>query len=201
MKPAADPDAYVSRFNRALAALVWVLCAASAVALSITGQELYLIPTGFIVLLGWVFLWAPSVRVSDAAVTVRNPLRAIVIPWQALIQVDTKFSLTLYTPGRSWPVWVAPAPGRGAVRRANRAGTSVDRTPFMTVEPRPGDLPGTESGDAAQLVRDRWSRLQASGVIEAGVAEHTPVEIVPQRGALIALAVFGVGTVAAILLG
>ncbi|WP_035876892.1 PH domain-containing protein [Cryobacterium sp. MLB-32] len=201
MTPATDPDTYVSRFNRTLAGIVVALCAVSAVALSLTGQELFLIPTGFIVLLCWVYLWAPSVCVSDRAVTVRNPLRTIEIPWAALVQVDTKFSLTLFTPGRRWPVWVAPAPGRGTVRRANRAGESVDRTRFMTVEPRPGDLPGTESGDAAQLVRNRWDRLQATGAIEAGVAEQTPVTLIPHRTIAALLVVFAVGSAAAILLG
>lgn len=108
-----------------------------------------------------VLLWSPALVVDDRAARIRNPLRTIEVAWDALIHVDTKYALTLFTPGRSWPVWVAPQPGAFAARRAARRARDDDhsapRSPLDTGV-RVGDLPGTESGDAAALVRQRWER-------------------------------------------
>jgi len=105
-------------------------------------------------------------------------LRTVVIPWAALIDVDTKFSLTLRTPNGRFGVWAAPAPGRTGVamaRRAERRHGNQAQTAAMGNRSRPGDLVTTESGEAAYLVRDRWNSLVEAGRIEAGQAESTAV--------------------------
>jgi hypothetical protein len=65
---------------------------------------------------------------------------------------------------------------------------------------RPGDLLGTESGAAAEVVRRRWAALQDSGAIEVGRADETPVGIRWHIAALAVLVVLLAGTVAALLL-
>jgi len=195
----ADHDVFVSRFNRMLAVCVWVLCALSVGGLLLRPENVqffYLVPPAFFAVLAAEFLWAPRLVVSDRKITVRNPLRTIVIPWNALIQVDTKFSLTLYTPGRRFAVWAAPAPGRATVRRANPGGATPADTLFRTREPRPSDLPGTESGDAAGLVRARWERLQATDLIEPGLAERTLVSVQVPVVTVTALALLFIGSLA-----
>ncbi|KAM9861563.1 hypothetical protein ACI1US_02566 [Leucobacter sp. BZR 635] len=133
-----------------------------------------LVPLAAIAAFTYVGLWLPSLRVSDEAVTVRNVLRTVTIPWNALVHVDTKYNLSLHVPGRTVNVFAAPAPGTVTAarlaRRSKREGRSLDA-------PRPGDLSGTDSGDAASLVRERWAELQHEGRIEAGVADQTPVAI------------------------
>jgi len=194
-----DHDVFVSRFNRMLAVCVWALCALAGVALFLHPSDVQLfqlVPPAFFAVLAAEFLWTPRLLVSDRHITVRNPLRTIVIPWNALIQVDTKFSLTLYTPGRRFAVWAAPAPGRATVHRANTSGELPVVAPFRTQEPRSGDLAGTESGDAAGLVRTRWERLQSTDRIEPGVAEETPVAVHVPVVTIIALALLFAGSLA-----
>ena len=131
-----------------------------------------LVPLAAVAAITYVGLWLPNLRVSDEEITVRNVLRTVTIPWNTLVHVDTKYNLSLHVPGRAVNVFAAPAPGTVTAsrlaRRSKREGRSLDA-------PRPGDLSGTDSGDAAAIVRDRWAELQRSNRVEAGVAEQTPV--------------------------
>ena len=123
------------------------------------------------------------------------------IPWQALIHVDTKYALTLYTPGRKFPVWSAPAPGTARTLRATRRETTgrVGKPNVADSVRRPGDLLSTESGAAAEVVRRRWAQLQQSGAIDSGLADETPVTVRWHFVSLAVLTVLAVGTVAALL--
>ena len=201
MPAAADPNVFYSRFNRIIAAVFAGVAAASAVSvflLPTSSNRWLVVPALFVVLFVWEVLWRPDLKVSDTAVTIRNPLRTIVVPWAALVHVDTKFALTLYTPGRKFAVYCAPAPGRSLTSSGRRK--STDRVPYVSGSPRPGDLPGSESGEAAQLVRARWDALQRSGLIDGGLAAQTPVVVVWAWGRAGVLAAGAVASVVAILL-
>jgi hypothetical protein len=115
--------------------------------------------------------------------------------------VDTKYALTLYTPGRKFPVWSAPAPGTGRTLRATRQETKgrVGKPDVADSVRRPGDLLSTESGAAAEVVRRRWARLQESGAIDSGVADATPPAVRWHLATLTTLVVLAAGTVAALL--
>ncbi|TFB65237.1 PH domain-containing protein [Cryobacterium sp. Hz9] len=179
MSVAADPNFFYSRFNRIIAAVFAGIAALSALSLFLlpTASNRWLvIPALFVMLFVWEVLWHPSLQVDDVGVTIRNPLRTIVVPWAALVHVDTKFALTLYTPGRKFAVHCAPAPGRSLTSAGRRKTT--DPVPYLTGQPRPGDLPDSESGEAAQLVRSRWDALQRSGRVDGGLAAQTPVSVV-----------------------
>ncbi|MCY7405302.1 MAG: PH domain-containing protein [Cryobacterium sp.] len=197
----AAPVVFFSRFNRIVAATFWMLCALSVLSLFLlpSGTQLYyLVGLAFIALFVWEVLWAPLVRVSDDAVTLANPLRTVVIPWAALINVDTKFALTLFTPGRKFAAFAAPAPGRNLIHASNNQ--IADPVPFMTGQPRPGDLLSSESGEAAHLVRSRWDRLLAANLIEAGVAEQTPILVRWHWGRGAILVFLGAASIAAVVL-
>jgi len=183
----ASPDApaatvFTSRFNRIIAVVIWVFDALVLGALLIGAQSdraLAFVPAAFVALFAWLALWRPNVEVSDARVRLLNVFRTIEVPWAALIHVDTRYALTLYTPGHRYAAWAAPAPGRtgtNIARRAERRGT-VGPAPRPDGTVRPGDLLASESGQAAYLVRDTWARLQNADAIEAGVAESTPVSV------------------------
>lgn len=176
-----DHDTVRSGFNRVLCVGVWFICGLVIVSMFFgTGYNQFaaLVPLALIASLAWEGLWSPRLDVDDDAITVRNVFRTATIPWNALVHVDTKFSLTLYTPGRKVEVWVAPAPGRSIGYRSSMTGRDSQRArPFSSGSQRPGDLVTTESGSAAFIVRTRWERLQKAGRVDAGIAEQTTVRI------------------------
>ncbi|TFD52829.1 PH domain-containing protein [Cryobacterium sp. Hh7] len=196
-----DPDVFYSRFNRVIAAIFAAVAALSALSLFLlppASSRALVVPALFVVLFVWEILWRPDLRVSDTAVTIRNPLRTIVVPWAALVHVDTKFALTLYTPGKKFAVFCAPAPGRSLTSAGRRKTT--DPVPYVSGAPRPGDLPGSESGEAAQLVRSRWDALQKSGRVDGGLAAQTPVTVVWAWGRAGVLAAVAAASIVALLL-
>ena len=164
-----------SRVNRAVAVAGWALLAVLGGLLALQAELRGVVATAIVV--AWlayaahVFLWAPALVVDDRGSEIRNPLRTVTVAWAALIHVDTKYSLTLFTPGRSWSVWCAPqASGLVARRKARRVRDDRDpRDPRNPLDAgmRIGDLPGTESGDAAALVRERWAATPQGGDAEA----------------------------------
>ncbi|MDJ0350167.1 PH domain-containing protein [Cryobacterium sp. PH29-G1] len=201
MPVAADPNIFYSRFNRIIAAIFAAVTAMSALSLFLlpTASNRWLVvPALFVMLFVWEMLWRPTLQVDDQAVTIRNPLRTIVVPWAALVHVDTKFALTLYTPGRKFAVYCAPAPGRSLTSAGRRKTT--DPVPYLTGAPRPGDLPSSESGEAAHLVRARWDALQRSGRVQGGLAAQTPVSVVWAWGRAGVLLTGAAASIVAILL-
>ena len=125
--------------------------------------------------LGWQLFWLPAVVVHDAGITLENPFRTIVVPWAALVHVDTRFALTLVTAEKSYTSWAAPAPGIWGGRHARPE--DLQGLPATTYGPgksvRPGDLKTTDSGQAAQLVRARWQRPGGKRPLAAGDAADT----------------------------
>ncbi|WP_309105897.1 PH domain-containing protein [Arthrobacter sp.] len=136
-----------------------------------------ILPLLFVAYLGWLLFWRPAVIVSDTGVTLENPFRVVEVPWEALVDVDTRYSLTLITPRGKYSAWAAPAPGIWGARNAHpghlRGLPESSYGPGNSV--RPGDLKSTDSGAAAQIVRGRWQQLLESGSVESGRAEKTPV--------------------------
>ncbi|MGU3647235.1 PH domain-containing protein [Microbacterium sp. C23T] len=166
-----------SRFNRIAAVIVWSL-AALAVITAVWSADPRLTwvyaAAPLAALLGWMALWRPCVEVSDRGVRIENVSHDVDVPWEALVHVETARALTLHTPSGSFTAWSAPAPGffttmmgnAKARREASAAGGDA----------RPSDRMGTDSGNAALVVRESWrSRLDA-GQVELGVADETPVK-------------------------
>jgi hypothetical protein len=168
-----------SRFNQVLAVVVWLFCCGAIAAILAsdirrTGEYLPLV--ALIAFLAWAGLWRPAVRVGDDAVTIVNTFSTIVVPWAALIQVETRYALTLVTPHGRYAATAAPAPGRLATALSRRDLRRAESQVAADGSIRPGDLPNTDSGAAAILVRRRWEELVAGERIELGVADATPVE-------------------------
>ncbi|WDF32504.1 PH domain-containing protein [Arthrobacter agilis] len=123
---------------------------------------------------GWWLFWYPSVVFAADAVTLRNPIATVRVPWAALIDVDTKYALKLVTPTGSFTAWAAPAPGVW--------GTHAGKVEHLTNLPatsygpggsvRPGDLKNTDSGYAAYVVRSRWQDLVETGAIDVDHPDH-----------------------------
>lgn len=113
----------------------------------------------------WAIYSHPEVRVDDDGVTLVNVWHRIEMPWGALIGIETKWALTLVTPKRRYRAWAAPAPSR-AVMRSERRDTHRLKDAAIGGEIRPGDLPHTDSGAAAKMVRDHWAAVQESGALD-----------------------------------
>lgn len=151
-------------------------------------------------LLAWLVFWHPRVDVTGDGVTLVNPLRTVTVPWAALINVETQYSLTLVTPTGRYRAWAAPGPGRHHVITAgNEELSGVSR---LARDSRGavaiGDLPSAPSGHVAGMVRRRWEQLAENEQLPIGVADDTPVETrwnVPAIG-LLSAATVGVLVVA-----
>ncbi|WOF24430.1 PH domain-containing protein [Microbacterium betulae] len=166
------PVVFRPRLNRVMSVLIWAVSGAVMVVGVVRGgpQTLpVLLPWAALAAVTWAVLWQPHVRLDDEEVRLVNVLRTVDVPWPALVHVDTKYALTLHVPGRAFSATAAPAPGRmgaASARRAERRSSGYDGRGL-----RPGDLLGTDSGQAATLVRERWQRLLDAGAIETGTAE------------------------------
>ena len=196
-------DVYTSRFNRVLAIGLWVIFTLIAVSLffaSSASSLLYLIPIAFVVVLMWELMWRPSLTVVDSEIEVQNPLRTVHIPWNALVHFDTKFALRLFTPGHTYEVWAAPAPGRSFGFRSSSASRQPERgAAFSSGSVRPSDMETSDSGEAAGMVRRRWDALQATGAVEAGIADRVPVRIQWHWRTIVVLGVLLIASVPALL--
>src|SRR5690554_851842 len=156
---------------------------------------------GFVAFAAWLVLWRPSLHIHDSGVTAHNVTRSIEVPWGSLVNVETKYALTLVTPEARYAVWVAPAPGAIASRRVGRElRKKSKKSDPLTAHPGmlPGDLPGTDSGDAARIIRDELERRADAGTLAGGAAGSTLVHWnVVLAG--VAFIMFAVGLTAAII--
>lgn len=160
------------RGPRVLAVVLMVLAGMGAVAILASGS-LHFWPACLpMVLAGyaaWLMFWLPRVDVHDEGVTLVNPLQTLVVPWSAIILVDTKYSMTLVTPKRRYSAWAAPAPGVvSALRDARRSAKAETRdgsgARYKSV--RPGDQRSSDSGVVADVVRRRLERMAEAGSLD-----------------------------------
>jgi hypothetical protein len=193
------PVRLTSRFNRVVAVLAWAAAAAFVAGIAATGRwgdYVNLAPLlVYAAAASYYLLWRPSLTVSDGGIDVVNVASSVHVPWEALVDVDTKYALALRVPGRSISVWCAPAPGAVGMIRASRAERSQAHAATRETVVRPGDLPATESGRAAAVVRERWFARRDAGLIEPGRADETPVLVTRDA---VALAVLVGGAVVAL---
>ncbi|MCG2798711.1 MAG: PH domain-containing protein [Cellulomonas sp.] len=141
-------------------------------------------------LAGWLVFYRPFVRVSDEGVHVVNPLRTYEVPWEALVDIRTRYTCTLVTPHRAIEVFAAPGPGRQVAAAATvtdlrrPGGGSRDKHRPLDV----GELPRTASGAVATMVRRRWQELVESDRLEPGLADVVEIPRTTDVRAVIALA-------------
>jgi hypothetical protein len=145
----------------------------------------------------WMLFWYPSVTIEPSGVTVRNPLKTFQVSWPAIVRIDTRYALTLFTRTTKKVVaWSAPSPSRYAGINTVRPdlsglGLSATENPNVgktrvaleglslnspkTKSVKLGDTPQSESGLAALHVRRAWAALRDAGYLDSGVLEGTGV--------------------------
>lgn len=146
---------------------------------------------------GWMVFWRPAVLVDDAGVRLINVTRTIQLPWPSIQRIDTKWALALTTAYGTFTAWAAPAPSRMSARRLSRQETQgLPESTFGAGESiRPGDAPGSPSGDVAQVVRRHWELLRDAGHLDDAKLESSTPPVtwhVPQLLAAVLLVGLGV---------
>ncbi|MDL9980843.1 PH domain-containing protein [Microbacterium sp. ASV49] len=164
-----------SNTNKFIAIASWCLLGLGVIAAFLTGSPrglLGLVPIALIAFGIWELFWRPRVDVDDDGVTLVNQFHTIGIPWAKVVDVDTKWALTIVTPDRRYRASAAPAPG--AVTRPNMTGAArTGRVSDGSI--RKADAPGTDSGDAATIVRTRLQAMAEAGTLPIGEAATTRV--------------------------
>ena len=172
------PLVYRPTFVRALSLLTWALLAvgAAGTALRTPAAGLrWLAVLALVAAAVYVLFWRPSVEVDDEAVTLRNLVRDVRVPWRRLDAVDTRYSLTVESGGRRYAAWAAPAPGRSQALRQSRHDALALQSLGTNLQHglRSSAVPNSDSGGAALMVRARWERAlsQPEGGAGAGRGE------------------------------
>lgn len=178
-------EVYRPLFGRVLTVIVAVIAATALVAVlggSGPAAALQALPwLACFVLTCWAVFWRPQVVVSDAGVQMVNVTRTIDVPWPALVDVRTKFALTLVTAYGTYTAWAAPAPSAHTAVRSLIDRPSADRVdgrPLTARDHSPmSDRPDTPSGDAAAMVRRRWEHLREAGFLDDPRLEFAEVPV------------------------
>lgn len=167
-------------FGRILTVVVVVIVAAALGSLLLAGGTTALRTAWLPLLLAytaWLTLWRPHVVIASDGVTLRNVFSTIHVPWPAIERIDTKWALTLHTRRGRHVAWAAPAPGRHSIGRLGADDLRhLPETAYVSGSVRASDLPRSDSGDAATIIRMRWEAMRASDA-EAAPAEAQPVSV------------------------
>jgi hypothetical protein len=197
------PLVYRPTAARALCVVTWVLLAGTLATTAwrnpVAGLR-WLPVLGLVAAVVFALFWRPSVEVDDDAVTMRNVVRDIRVPWARLDAVDTRYALSLHAQGRRYAAWAAPAPGRSQALRQSRRDAEALSALGTNLEHglRASATPNSDSGGASLLVRTRWEQALSGSAARSGDGPAVTVTI---AGAPVAaLAATTLGTVVAVLL-
>lgn len=118
-------------------------------------------PLYFLVYAVWYLLMRPHLTVDWGELTVVNPFVTHRVGYGALIDVSTKFNLTLITVQRKYQAFAIPS--TGMVASLNRHRGDLKNHPAIpgigTGSIRASDLPHGFSGGVALVVRGYWQEL------------------------------------------
>jgi hypothetical protein len=175
-------DVFRPAFGRVLAVVVGAMCGVAVVVTAAQGSVRDVVTAlPWLALVAgacWAIFWRPRVEVSDGGVRIVNVMRTIDVPWPAIRDVETKWALKLVTAYGAFTAWAAPSGGRGPARRASRIELRLmTRAPSVgNLAREPESLDGA-AGDAAEIVRARWTRLRGAGHLDNPVLEHAKVPV------------------------
>ena len=160
-----QPVTFRPRGGVVLAAIAIAVCGIGVVATAVSDGANGLLAWGWPIALlawgAWLLYIHPSVQVTDGFVEIVNPLRTHRVPWGDITGVESRYALTVETADRSIRAWAAPAPSARRALLTRRE--EVSRTPGEGDTRRPADAEGTESGDAAAIVRRALDRYRREG--------------------------------------
>ncbi|RPF25971.1 PH domain-containing protein [Georgenia muralis] len=99
------------------AVFFWVAAALLLVAFALNGGLAEVVRFGAVPLalavVGWVVFWRPRVTVGPDGLELANVFRTVVVPWDDVVGVETRWGLKVRTTSGRFGAWAAPAaPGR-----------------------------------------------------------------------------------------
>jgi len=110
----------------------------------------------------YIFLIRPKICFSDEGVIITNPIEEFTIGWADVIQLDTRWALSIKTKEFTVSSWAATASGR-------HRGRSIHHTEIRGLDIEAGgsirksDSPKSDSGAAAFRARVRLKRFADTG--------------------------------------
>ena len=110
------------------------------------------------------FIWIrPKLVLRDEVIEVVNPFNSEVIPYREVLELETKWALTIVHSRGKTRVWVAPASGKRrwiADATFGFYGRSVPLTESRSAQSESMSASlNSSSGQAAYLIRERIKRL------------------------------------------
>lgn len=198
---AVGPLVYRPTFVRVLSVVTWALLALGLVLTTVDDPAAglrWLPVLAFGAALVHVLFWRPSVEVDDDAVTVRNLVRDVRVPWRRLDSIDTRYALTLFVDERRVSAWAAPAPGRSTALRQSKQDSLALQSLGTSLQHglRSSATPNSDSGGAALMVKARWERALSV----PAPAEAPEVTTRVARGPAALLVVTGVAALVSVLI-
>ncbi|RKQ36793.1 PH domain-containing protein [Kocuria tytonis] len=148
--------------------------------------------------LGYALYWRPRLEVRTEGVRLVNPARTVSIPWGRIVDVRTRFAVTIATEEHAHSSFALPASGAGS---ALRAGADAVNRNHPIARPdgsvRVGDLTSTASGAAAHRVRTLWQRKIDTGELDVFATDKDPGPVRSHvvAGPLAAVVVLGAASV------
>lgn len=142
------------------------------VALAYSGGPLALLKQGWGVLLiayaVWYLLGRSGVIVDEHDITVLNPFVTHTVNYAALIDISTRYHLTLVTASKSYQAFGIPAGGMVASLTAHRQ--ELRNLPAITYGSgrslRTSDLPNSAAGALALTIRGYWQEQVEDGSLD-----------------------------------
>ncbi|WP_062519767.1 hypothetical protein [Demequina silvatica] len=157
-----------------------------------------------IALFGYAAFLRPHVAAAEDRVEVHNVTQTVVVPFERLESLDTRWTFeAVGDDGSKVGAFAAPAPGAATTRRHERdEKAQLAAGAAAPIEPtRPGDRLGTPSGDAAAMVQRAWDEWRAAQPAPATATGDAPVAAGPavqRRPDWIGIALMTAGTAAAL---
>ena len=135
------------------------IAASAVILLSMLGDPQRLLQLGPTLLtisyLAYVVLWRPFVEVSGAQIIFRNVFQVIKVPWPAISEVSTQWSLTLICGDRKFSAWALPA-------------TATGRAPLLVQ----GPAKNSHANAVGALIRATQQEYSQAGFLSAPAARR-----------------------------
>ncbi|NEM90621.1 PH domain-containing protein [Galbitalea soli] len=204
-----------SRLSRILTVFVVLICVVGEGGFLLRGDYstgLHAVgPLGLVAFGMYLLYWAPAITITPATVVVVNPLRTWEVTWPAIVDIETRWALTIVTAAASRiTVWAAPTPsaaGAATRMRRNVYGQAVYERSRPAQARRSGgdmtaaqrrELPGSVARLAPLLLTQQWEEYREAGLL--GAVEGAGVTRRWHRGAIIVLAALVAATIIGALL-
>ncbi len=138
----------------------------------------------------FAYIQRPSILFTDIGIGIKNPFSTIVLDWDDVIDLETKFVLTITSKYGQIRCWAAAGPSRSQHRRIHPG--DLRGMQRGSLEIKAADSPRSDSGAAAHIARLRIDERRKNGRegIEHFWQTHNPSLIAYCGCAVVALITF-----------